>query len=78
VGAENRDGSSGATIGPVNTVPDSDGYIVNMGNPTPGGSVTIWYDVKGRYVGNSSLKATMITDVVAGVTKIITPIKVTP
>ena len=78
VGAENRDGSSAATIGPVDTLPSSAGYIVNFGDPLPGGTVTIDYNVLGKKICPSSLTALMWSDIVAGTTKIVTPLSVTP
>jgi len=78
VGAENRDGTSAATNGPMNTLPAAGGYIVNMGNPTPGGTVTIDYDVKGKKIGGAHLTSWMWTDIAPGKAKIITPITVTP
>jgi hypothetical protein len=77
VGAENRDGSSAKSLG-MDVVPSTGGYEVIAGSPTPGGSVTIDYDVLGRRVGSSSLHAFMESDIVAGVTKINTPLSVTP
>jgi hypothetical protein len=66
VGAENRDGSSAATIGPEDTQPMNTGYVVTMGSPQAGGSKTITYDAFGKRPGNFDIKATMTTSVTPG------------
>jgi len=75
-GAENRTGTSGVSISPAPT--NGSEWSVNTSPPTPGGTVTIDYDVLGKKVGSSSLRVLMWSDVVAGTTKIVTPISVTP
>ena len=76
VGAENRDATSGADLG-IDTEPDPVGYFVDTGVSTPGGSMTIVYDVLGRRLGTWKLIATMTSDLTAGTAKKVTPITVT-
>jgi subtilisin family serine protease len=78
VGAENRDGSSAATNGPLDTLPAATGYTVNAGSPIPGGSVTIDYDVKGMHPGFTNIIGLMTTDITAGTAKQVTTLHVTP
>lgn len=78
VGAENRDGSDAATIGPINTQPVEAGYIVNTADPTPGGSMTITYDALGVRKGKYNILATVVSDVTQGTTTDIFKVKVTP
>ena len=63
-GVENRDGSSGVNITPAS---DSE-FAVEMGNPTPGGSVSFRYQVSGEKVGSYNLIASVNADVVKGST----------
>ncbi|MEO6350274.1 MAG: S8 family serine peptidase [Candidatus Limnocylindrales bacterium] len=77
VGAENRDGSSGADLG-WNVPPANTGYQVITGNPTPGGSMTITYDAKGVHKGTYKILSTMVTDITQGTATDLDKIKVTP
>lgn len=61
VGAENRDGSSGAEFGTVPTAGTE--LVVETSPPQAGGSVTITYDALGTQRGTYELVATMTTDV---------------
>ncbi|MEO5986086.1 MAG: S8 family serine peptidase, partial [Candidatus Limnocylindria bacterium] len=56
VGAENRDGTSGVTLG---TAPTADDYVITTSPPAPGGSVTIPYDAVGSGTGMFEIVATM-------------------
>ncbi len=76
VGAENRDGTSAATIGPLNTRPTNRGYVVDAGVPTAGGSKTISYDAFGGAVGTYDVRARMSSDVTPGTTIEIVRIRV--
>ncbi len=69
VGAENRDGSSAATIGPLDTEPLNDGYVVYAGSPLAGGSKTITYKAKGRRKGWYIINSSMTSDVTQGADK---------
>jgi subtilisin family serine protease len=68
-GAENRDGTSGKNLGPLNTIPaiNSDLFVATSG-PTPGGKVTITYDAFGRNAGVHDILASYTSSVVQGVT----------
>jgi len=66
VGAENRDGSDAATIGPEDTEPSNLGYKVIAGSPTAGGTMTITYDAFGKKVGTFMVRALMTSDVTQG------------
>jgi hypothetical protein len=66
VGAENRDGSDAATIGPEDTQPSNLGYVVDMGEPQAGGTMEITYDAFGKRWGHFDIKATMTTSVTPG------------
>jgi len=73
-GAENRDGTSGvnaAVQGP------DDGWAIVTGSPTPGGLVTIGYEVKGKKVGSYTLTTEMTSDQVTGTTVKKQPLTVT-
>ena len=76
-GAENRDGTSAATLG-MDVVPSTAGYFVNAGSPTPGGSVTIDYNVLGKHARFTKIVGLMTTDITAGTAKIVTTLHVTP
>jgi hypothetical protein len=76
VGAENRDGTSAATIGPIDTEPSNLGYVVTAGTPTAGGTMTIDYDAFGKKTGTFDIKATMTSDVTQGTDFQIVRIKV--
>jgi hypothetical protein len=78
VGAENRDGTSAATIGPIDTQPYNDGYVVDAGSPTAGGTMTIDYDAFGKNAGTVDVKATLTSDVTQGTDFQIVRIKVVP
>jgi len=66
VGAENRDGSSGATIGPEGTQPLEQGYVVHLTSPTPGGSMNITYDAFGQRKGTYKITSSLVSDVMQG------------
>ena len=75
-GAENRDGSSGISL---DSYPgDGTSVQVNMGAPTPGGSVTIPYDITSKKVGSYTSVATMSSNQTPGLTQVVSPITVTP
>lgn len=76
VGAENRDGTSAKTIGPLNTQPFNSGYVVDAGAPTAGGTMTIDYDAFGKKTGTFDVKATLTSDVTQGTDYQIVKIKV--
>ncbi len=72
-GAENRDGTSGINVSP--TGPNT-GYRVNTSGPTPGGMVTITYDVTGEKVGSYTLVTKMTSDQTPGTTTATQPLTV--
>ncbi len=61
-GAENRDGTSGATY----TGGSGGDWTVNTAPPTPGGSVTVTYDASSRKAGTYVLLPTATTPAVKG------------
>ena len=65
VGAENRDGTSGADLG-LNVPPANTGYEVITGSPTPGGSKTINYEAKGVVNGTYTILSTVTADIMQG------------
>jgi hypothetical protein len=67
VGAENRDGSSGANVSPTPAAGQE--YYVDTASPTPGGSVTIEYDARSVRDGVFSSVANLTSDVTPGVTQ---------
>ena len=75
-GAENRDGSSGKNLGsaPANNTE----YRPVLSGPTPGGSVTIPYDVTAKKAGAYTSVASMTSDQTVGITQVVTPLTVTP
>ncbi len=75
VGAENRLGTSAAALG-LNTMPDSGGYVVIVGESSPGGSATLHYDVLGKKVGRFNVTASMTSDVTQGKAKSLVKVKV--
>ena len=80
IGAEDALGLTAAQLGPDNTgtvAPDADGYYVVTGASAPGGDLTIDYDVLGKHVGTSNLRALMDSDQTVGTAKVITPFTVT-
>ena len=80
IGAEDAMGLTAAELGPDNTgtlAPDPDGYYVSTGPFSPGGSLTIDYDVLGLRVGHSNTRALMDSNVTVGSAKILTPFTVT-
>jgi Subtilase family/PA domain/Fibronectin type-III domain len=75
-GAENRTGSSGVNIA---TAPaNGSEYRVVTSPPTPGGQVTIPYDITANLPGSYTSIASMTSDQTPGVTQIVTPLTVTP
>jgi hypothetical protein len=75
-GAENRDGSSGMNL-PSQPANGSE-YSVVMGSPTPGGQVTIPYDITAKLPGAYSSVASMTSDQTKGTAKAVTHLTVTP
>jgi hypothetical protein len=75
-GAENRDGSSGVNL--ASQPANGSTLAVNMGSPTPGGSVTIPYDITSKKVGTWTSVASMTSDRTAGIAKVVTTLTVTP
>jgi len=75
-GAENRDGSSGVNL-PSQPANGSE-YAVNMGSPTPGGTVNIPFDITSKKPGSYTSVATMTTDQTPGSTVVVQPLTVTP
>jgi hypothetical protein len=75
-GAENRDGSSGVNIpsAPAN----GSEYSVNTAPPTPGGSVTIPFDLWAKKPDTYRSVASMTSDVTAGTTNVVQVLTVTP
>ncbi|HUR15707.1 MAG TPA: hypothetical protein VMZ33_00350, partial [Candidatus Limnocylindrales bacterium] len=77
VGAENRDGSSGADLG-MDVPPANTGYRVITGNPTAGGSKTITYEALGQARGAYYILASMTSDITQGTATDRDRIRVTP
>jgi hypothetical protein len=76
-GAENRTGTSGQNSGiPSSGDLNGTGYRVNTSPATPGGAVTITYDVLGERAGSYSLTTSMTSDQTPGTTTVSTPITV--
>ena len=73
VGAENVTGSAGAQI----TEPPAGSYVVTTTPGVPGGSLSYSLSLKATGQGRQSLTSVMRADVVAGLTRVITPITVT-
>jgi subtilisin family serine protease len=75
-GAENRDGSSGKNIAsaPANNTE----FRPVLTGPTPGGSVTIPYDISAKKPGSYTSVATMQSSLTPGLTQIVSPLTVTP
>jgi hypothetical protein len=81
VGAEDALGLTAAQLGVDDTgttAPDPDGYYVITGSSTPGGTVTVDYNMVGKHAGNGNLIATMTSDQTVGQAKIVTPFTITP
>ncbi|HUE45465.1 MAG TPA: S8 family serine peptidase [Aestuariivirgaceae bacterium] len=83
VGAENRDATSGVDLGfdvgpDLTGCPDFCGYFLDTGVSTPGGTMTITYDLLGRRLGSTKLITFMTSDVTAGTAKRVMPITVVP
>jgi Subtilase family/PA domain/Fibronectin type-III domain len=77
-GAENRDGSSGANIA---TAPaNGSEFAVNTTPPTPGGSVSIPFQLTAKKNGEGTWTsvAALTSDTTPGVTEVVQPITVTP
>jgi hypothetical protein len=72
-GAENRDGSSGINITPL----DSTSWVVKLSGPTPGGHQTVEYDVSSREAGTFVSMAAMTSNLTAGITEVPVSITVT-
>ena len=75
-GAENRTGTSGMNIpsAPANNTE----YRVNMGPPTPGGSVVLNFDVFSKKAGTYQSVAAMTSDTTPGTTQVSQTITVSP
>jgi subtilisin family serine protease len=76
VGAENRDGSSGAMLDPVVPV-DGDAFHIETSPPQAGGVVTITYDAVGEAAGSYQIEARLETSVDNGVSVEIVHLEVT-
>jgi hypothetical protein len=75
VGAENRDGSSGASVS--STPAAGQEYFVDTGSPTPGGAVTFEYDARSLRDGVYRSVANLTSDVTPGVTQKVQELTVT-
>ncbi len=75
VGAENSSGTAGAQL-PAGT-PPAGSYAVTTTPGAPGGSLSYTLTVLGENKGNGVLTSSMLSDVVAGVTTVSTPVIVT-
>ncbi|MDQ1536046.1 MAG: hypothetical protein QOE58_439, partial [Actinomycetota bacterium] len=73
VGAENVTGGAGAQI----SGPPAGSYVVTTTPFVPGGSVSYTLDLRATHPGNQTLTSSMRSDVVAGITRVITPVTVT-
>ena len=67
-GAEDVLGLTGVDLG-WNVEPDYDGYFIDTGVSTAGGTMTITYDALGKKLGTSKLTAAMTSDVTPGIAK---------
>jgi subtilisin family serine protease len=77
VGAENRLGTSAQDVG-LNTMPNRNGYVVVVGNSTPGGTAKLKYDVLGTQVGAFNVSASMTSDVTQGTARSLVKVTVVP
>jgi hypothetical protein len=75
-GAENRDGSSGKNISSAPA--DNTEYRPVLSGPTPGGSVSIPFDVWGAATGTFHSDASMTSDQTPGTTIVPQALTVTP
>jgi subtilisin family serine protease len=75
-GAENRDGTSGKNISPAPA--NGSEYTVNLTGPTPGGKVTIPFDVWANEVGTFHSDATMTSNLTPGKTIVGQALTATP
>jgi hypothetical protein len=66
VGAENRDGTSGAMLGAVPA--EDDAYVIETSGPTAGGTVTITYDALGTKTGTYDVTASLTSNLANGAT----------
>ncbi len=75
-GAENRDGSSGISLSayPGNGV----SRAVHMGAPTPGGSVSIPFDITSKKPGTYHSDASLTSSTTPGITQAVQTLTVTP
>lgn len=73
VGAESIHGIAGTQI----DGPPTSSYVVNSTAPTPGGVLSYTLAVKGTTRGNHRLTTSVVSDIVAGSTNVVTPIVVT-
>jgi Subtilase family/PA domain len=76
IGAENRDGTSGQNMSSY--LGNGTQYTVNMGAPTPGGSVTVPFDVSGRRIGTYHSDASLTSDQTKGITIVPQALTITP
>ena len=72
VGAENVSGTGGAQI----AGPPTSSYVVTTSPGAPGGSLTYVLTIKGVSKGNEKVTTSMTSDIVAGTTKVVTPVRV--
>ncbi len=75
-GAENRDGSSGVNL--ASAPADGSEWAVTTTPPTPGGSVTIPFDLWAKKPATYRSVASMTSDVTAGTTQVVQVLTVTP
>jgi subtilisin family serine protease len=73
VGAENVSGGAGAQI----TGPPAGSYVVTTTPGIPGGSLSFRLNLRATRAGPQTLTSTMSTSVVAGITRVVTPVTVT-
>ena len=75
-GAENRDGSSGISLSayPGNGA----SRAVHMGAPTPGGSVSIPFDITSKKPGTYHSDASLTSSTTPGITQVVQTLVVTP
>jgi Subtilase family/PA domain len=75
-GAENRTGTSGQNL--ASQPADHTEYGVHTSPPTPGGAVTVTFDVMSRFAGLYHSVASMTSDSTPGITSVSQAVTVTP
>ncbi|HVN60871.1 MAG TPA: hypothetical protein VMT59_06390, partial [Gaiellaceae bacterium] len=75
-GAENRTGTSGINL--ASAPANGSEYRVNMGPPTPGGSVVLTFDVFSKIAATYHSVASMTSDTTPGTTQVSQAITVSP